>query len=196
MAFSSDAILQRPRTPLPNGEREGPDAKRREDEGEKANPDSSARYRAHPSPYPLLVGERGSTQIVTFGCRLNAQESAVIAGLAADNDVVIVNTCAVTAEAERQARQTIRRLKRGRPGKRIVVTGCAAQLHPERFAGMPEVARVVGNAEKLRAETWRNEAQRIAVGDIMAVREATPPLDAAFDQTRAFVEIQTGCDHR
>jgi threonylcarbamoyladenosine tRNA methylthiotransferase MtaB len=144
---------------------------------------------------PLPSGER-EAQIVTFGCRLNAQESAVIAGLAAGDDIVIVNTCAVTAEAERQALQTIRRLKREQPDKRIVVTGCAAQLHPERFAAMPEVARVVGNAEKLRAETWRENEARVAVGDIMKRREASPPLDATFDQTRAFAEIQTGCDHR
>jgi threonylcarbamoyladenosine tRNA methylthiotransferase MtaB len=133
-------------------------------------------------------------EIVTFGCRLNAQESAVIAGLATD-DVIVVNTCAVTGEAERQARQAIRRLKREQPHKRIVVTGCAAQLHPERFATMPEVARVVGNAEKLRAETWREE-RCVAVGDIMAMREPSPALDGSIEQTRAFVEIQTGCDHR
>ncbi len=137
--------------------------------------------------------------VVTFGCRLNIQESAVIAGLARDaRDVVVVNTCAVTGEAERQARQAIRRLKRERPEARIVVTGCAAQLHPERFAAMPEVARVVGNAEKLRAETWADaEHPRVAVADIMTVREtAHHLLDGYTDQTRAFVEIQQGCDHR
>jgi threonylcarbamoyladenosine tRNA methylthiotransferase MtaB len=144
---------------------------------------------------PSPNGERASAQVVTFGCRLNAQESAAIAGLARDQDTIVVNTCAVTGEAERQARQTIRRLKREQPGRRIVVTGCAAQLHPERFAAMPEVARVVGNAEKLRAETWRDDA-RIAVGDIMAARDPSPLLDGLLDQTRAFVEIQTGCDHR
>jgi len=133
--------------------------------------------------------------VVTFGCRLNAQESALIAGLATDGDLIIVNTCAVTGEAERQARQAIRRLKREQPHKRIVVTGCAAQLHPERFAAMPEVARVVGNTEKLRAETWR-EDDRVAVGDIMTARAPSPALDGLLDQTRAFVEIQTGCDHR
>jgi threonylcarbamoyladenosine tRNA methylthiotransferase MtaB len=135
------------------------------------------------------------TDVITFGCRLNAQESALIAGLATGSDVVVVNTCAVTGEAERQARQAIRRLKREQPGKRIVVTGCAAQLHPERFAAMPEVARVVGNAEKLRAETWGDDS-RIAVGDIMTARAPSPALDGLLDQTRAFVEIQTGCDHR
>jgi threonylcarbamoyladenosine tRNA methylthiotransferase MtaB len=195
MLFGRAAVA--PRTPLPNGEREGPSAERWEGEGENRIPESSARYRAHPSPSPLPVGERVAAQIVTFGCRLNAQESALIAALASgDPDLVIVNTCAVTAEAERQARQAIRRLKREQPHKRIVVTGCAAQLHPERFAAMPEIARVVGNTEKLRAETWRDDAARVAVSDIMAVHEPSPALDGATDQTRAFIEIQTGCDHR
>jgi threonylcarbamoyladenosine tRNA methylthiotransferase MtaB len=151
------------------------------------------------SSLPIDAARGGAVEVVTFGCRLNIQESALIAGLARDaRDVVVVNTCAVTGEAERQARQAIRRLKRERPEARIVVTGCAAQLHPERFAAMPEVARVVGNAEKLRAETWAAEdAPRIAVADIMAVREtAHHLLDGYTDQTRAFVEIQQGCDHR
>jgi threonylcarbamoyladenosine tRNA methylthiotransferase MtaB len=145
------------------------------------------------------LGRGSPAQIVTFGCRLNIQESALIGALAAGrDDIVVVNTCAVTAEAERQARQAIRRLKREQPDKAIVVTGCAAQLHPERFAAMPEVARVVGNVEKLRAETWHDpNAPRIAVADIMAVREtAHHLLDGYADQTRAFVEIQQGCDHR
>jgi threonylcarbamoyladenosine tRNA methylthiotransferase MtaB len=138
-------------------------------------------------------------EIVTFGCRLNIQESALIGALTAGrDDIVVVNTCAVTAEAERQARQAIRRLKREQPDKSIVVTGCAAQLHPERFASMQEVSRVVGNVEKLRAETWRQTASsRVAVADIMAVRESAHHLlDGYADQTRAFVEIQQGCDHR
>jgi threonylcarbamoyladenosine tRNA methylthiotransferase MtaB len=138
-------------------------------------------------------------ELVTFGCRLNIQESAVIARLTqGEENLVVVNTCAVTGEAERQARQAIRRLKREHPHKKIVVTGCAAQLHAERFAAMPEVARVVGNEEKLRAETWRNEgAPRVAVADIMTVREtAHHLLDGYTDHTRAFVEIQQGCDHR
>ena len=153
-------------------------------------PDDSRLSAAAPAP---------RAEIVTFGCRLNIQESALIGELTAGrDDLVVVNTCAVTAEAERQARQSIRRLKREHPGKTIVVTGCAAQLHPERFAAMPEVARVVGNIEKLRAETWREQnAPRVAVADIMTVRESAHHLlDGYADQTRAFVEIQQGCDHR
>jgi threonylcarbamoyladenosine tRNA methylthiotransferase MtaB len=147
---------------------------------------------------PLPNGERVCAQVVTFGCRLNIQESALILALTGRDDLVVVNTCAVTAEAERQARQAIRRLKREQPDKTIVVTGCAAQLHPERFAAMPEVARVVGNVEKLRAETWEHhEGPRVAVADIMTVRESAHHLlDGYADHTRAFIEIQQGCDHR
>jgi threonylcarbamoyladenosine tRNA methylthiotransferase MtaB len=138
-------------------------------------------------------------KVVTFGCRLNAYESEVIAKLAADaglSDTIIVNTCAVTGEAERQARQAIRRLKRERPTASIVVTGCAAQIDPGRFAAMPEVARVVGNAEKLKSSTWQNTAP-IQVADIMQLYETAPHLLPAFaGHTRAFVEIQQGCDHR
>jgi threonylcarbamoyladenosine tRNA methylthiotransferase MtaB len=139
--------------------------------------------------------------VITFGCRLNLAESERIAELARGDGAgtVIVNTCAVTAAAEREARQAIRRLRRERPDARIVVTGCAAQIHPERFAAMPEVDRVVGNAEKLRAETWRanGAAPRVEVADIMTVRETAAHLVAGYaDQTRAFVEVQQGCDHR
>ncbi len=98
-----------------------------------------------------------SVDLVTFGCRLNIHESEAIRRAATDagrDDLVVVNTCAVTAEATRQARQAIRRLRRERPASTIVVTGCAAQIDPAMFAAMPEVDRVVGNAEKMRAETW------------------------------------------
>jgi threonylcarbamoyladenosine tRNA methylthiotransferase MtaB len=139
-------------------------------------------------------------EIVTFGCRLNAAESeriATLARAAALDDTVIVNTCGVTAEAERQARQAIRRIRRHRPDARIVVTGCGVQAAPERF-DLPEVDRLVGNAAKLDGATWRalDHAPRIAVRPI--TREATPaPVAAAFlDHTRAFVEVQQGCDHR
>jgi threonylcarbamoyladenosine tRNA methylthiotransferase MtaB len=142
-----------------------------------------------------------SADIVTFGCRLNAYESEVMrvhaeaAGLA---DAVIVNTCAVTAEAERQARQAIRRLRRERPQARIVVTGCAAQVNPQAFAAMPEVDRVVGNLEKLTPETWSDAAAgRVEVADIMAVRETASHLIEGFEgRARAFLELQQGCDHR
>jgi threonylcarbamoyladenosine tRNA methylthiotransferase MtaB len=159
-----------------------------------------------------------SIDVVTFGCRLNTYESEVIrrdaaaAGLgAADTgDVVIVNTCAVTGEAERQARQAIRRLRRERPQTRIVVTGCAAQTSPAGFAAMPEVDRVVGNDAKMRGETWA-EAQRlfagpdfgiassekVAVNDIASVRETAAHLIEGFEgRVRAYVQVQNGCDHR
>ena len=143
------------------------------------------------------------TEIVTFGCRLNAYESEVIRGhaeAAGLGDTVVINTCAVTAEAERQARQAIRRARRERPEARIVVTGCAAQIDPKAFAAMPEVDRVLGNAEKLEAASWGvdpAEAERVAVGDIMAVRETAAHLVEGFaERTRAFVQIQQGCDHR
>jgi threonylcarbamoyladenosine tRNA methylthiotransferase MtaB len=145
-----------------------------------------------------------SVDLVTFGCRLNAYESEVIrrhaeaAGLA---DTIVVNTCAVTAEAVRQARQAIRRLKRQRPGARIVVTGCAAQIEPASFGAMPEVDRVLGNREKLDANAWRqtrgDPEARVAVNDIMAVRETAAHLVDGFEgRARAFVQVQNGCDHR
>ncbi len=138
-----------------------------------------------------------SVEIVTFGCRLNTYESEVMRGLAAEcADTVIVNTCAVTAEAERQARQAVRRLARERPEARIVVTGCAAQLDPERWAGLPGVARVLGNADKLKTENWGTDAPS-AVSDIMAARETAPHMVTEFaGRARAFVQVQQGCDHR
>jgi threonylcarbamoyladenosine tRNA methylthiotransferase MtaB len=138
--------------------------------------------------------------IVTFGCRLNAFESeairreAMAAGL---DDAIIVNTCAVTAEAERQARQTIRKLRRENPAARLIVTGCAAQIDPARFAAMAEVDHVLGNAEKLRADSYRDLSSRVSAGDIFAVRETASHLVAGFDgRSRAFVQVQQGCDHR
>ncbi len=138
-----------------------------------------------------------TVDILTFGCRLNAYESEVMRGHAATlADTVIVNTCAVTAEAERQARQAIRRAHRERPEARIVVTGCAAQIAPERWAALPGVARVLGNAEKLRPEHWR-EAAGSAVSDIMQARETAAHLVTEFaGRARAFVQVQQGCDHR
>ncbi len=140
-------------------------------------------------------------EIVTFGCRLNSYESEVMrnhvrnAGL---DDVVIVNTCAVTSEAERQARQTIRKLRRERPDARIVVTGCAAQIDPQRFAAMPEVDQVIGNQEKLQPESWGlAPAEKVLVNDIMSVKETAGHLIGGFeDRARAFVQVQQGCDHR
>jgi len=138
-----------------------------------------------------------SVDVITFGCRLNITESEAIRRTAgALDDTVVVNTCAVTAEAVRQARQSIRRLKRERPDARIVATGCAAQIEPETFAAMPEVARVVGNAEKLEPQTWDDE-RCMAVGDIMAVkRRVGHTVDGIEGHTRAFLQVQNGCDHR
>jgi threonylcarbamoyladenosine tRNA methylthiotransferase MtaB len=139
---------------------------------------------------------------ITFGCRLNTYETEVMrrhaeeAGLA---DAVIVNTCAVTSEAERQARQAIRKARRERPGARIIVTGCAAQIDPGRFAAMPEVDQVLGNAEKLKPESFglAAPAERVAVNDIMSVRETASHLVGGFEgRARAFVQVQQGCDHR
>jgi len=143
-----------------------------------------------------------SPHVVTLGCRLNTLESEIMrtqgsaAGL---DDAIIVNTCAVTAEAERQGRQTIRRLRREHPSKRIIVTGCAAQLNPEEFAAMDEVDRVVGNAEKLDGALLADlSGPAIAVSDIMdGVDDFDVPMISGFEErTRAFVQVQQGCDHR
>ncbi len=144
-------------------------------------------------------------EILTFGCRLNAYESEVMRGHARSaglSDAVIVNTCAVTAEAERQARQAIRRARRHHPEARIIVTGCAAQIDPQGFAAMPEVDQVLGNEEKLRVESFHDLGQdqatpRVQVNDIMAVRETAAHMIEGFaERTRAFVQVQQGCDHR
>ena len=135
-------------------------------------------------------------EIVTFGCRLNTYESEVMRGLAHDPGTIIVNTCAVTAEAERQARQAIRKLARERPGARIVVTGCAAQIDPAAWSALPGVERVLGNTEKLQAESWTTGAGSL-VGDIMTARETAAHLVTEFaGRARAFVQVQQGCDHR
>ena len=142
-------------------------------------------------------------EILTFGCRLNAYESEIIRNhtqAAGIDDLVIVNTCAVTAEAERQARQAIRRARRSKPDAKIVVTGCAAQINPEQYGAMDEVDIVLGNEEKLRAESWsalENGEPEIRVNDIMSITETANHLISGFDdRARAFVQIQQGCDHR
>ncbi len=142
-----------------------------------------------------------SVDILTFGCRLNTYESEVIRDHAAGlDDTIVINTCAVTAEAERQARQAIRRAHRARPDAKIVVTGCAAQIAPAAWAGLPGVTRVLGNQEKLRADSWTGSASSggaSAVSDIMAARETAAHLVTEFaGRTRAFVQVQQGCDHR
>ena len=146
-------------------------------------------------------------ELITLGCRLNAYESEVMrqhASQAGLDNSVIVNTCAVTAEAVRQARQTIRRARRENPGARIIVTGCAAQTEPETFANMPEVDHILGNSEKMRPETFvmfaengSNASERIQVDDIMSVRETAGHLiDGFATRSRAYVQVQNGCDHR
>ena len=143
-----------------------------------------------------------SVEVVTFGCRLNAYESEVMRRHALDaglSDLVIVNSCAVTAEAERQVRQAIRRAHRENPDAAIVVTGCAAQLAAEKFAAMPEVTRVLGNAEKMAPESWLPDPARprVLVADIQQVRETAGHLLPGFEsRTRAFLQVQNGCDHR
>jgi threonylcarbamoyladenosine tRNA methylthiotransferase MtaB len=144
-----------------------------------------------------------TVDVVTFGCRLNACESEVIrreasaAGLA---DTVVFNTCAVTAEAVKQARQAIRRVRRERPDAHIVVTGCAAQIDPGGFAAMPEVDRVLGNVEKLQAKFWRESVEaveKVNVSDIMATTDSAPHrIDGFVGRARAVVQVQNGCDHR
>ncbi|RJG53798.1 tRNA (N(6)-L-threonylcarbamoyladenosine(37)-C(2))-methylthiotransferase MtaB [Sphingobium terrigena] len=161
--------------------------------------------------------------IITMGCRLNIAESEAIRDMAADqDDLIVINSCAVTAEAVRQTRQAIRRARRDRPDARIMVTGCAAQTEPETFAAMPEVDAVIGNREKMEAETYFPSSRRtpgslfsstspsesgmpafagmtekVKVADIMAVRDTAPHMASAFaDHARAFLEVQNGCDHR
>ena len=138
-----------------------------------------------------------TVDVLTFGCRLNTYESEVMRAHAAGlSDTIIVNTCAVTAEAERQARQAIRRAHRQNPDARIVVTGCAAQIAPDSWAALPGVTRVLGNTEKLLAESWAPGAGS-AVSDIMAARETAAHLVTEFaGRARAFVQVQQGCDHR
>lgn len=144
-------------------------------------------------------------QVITLGCRLNSYESEVMRGHAAEaglTDAVIINTCAVTAEAMRSARQTIRRAARDNPEAPILVTGCAAQIDPDMFAKMPEVTRVIGNHEKMQADTWRpadllGGHEKVRVNDIMSVQETAAHLiDGMEGRARAYVQVQNGCDHR
>ena len=150
-----------------------------------------------------------SVEVITFGCRLNAFESEVIAREAENaglDRTIVINSCAVTNEAVAQARQSIRRLKRERPEARIVVTGCAAQTQSADFAGMAEVDRVIGNDDKMRGDAWRaarsafdlDASEKVAVSDIMAVKEMAPHLVEGFQRglPRVFVQVQNGCDHR
>ena len=146
-------------------------------------------------------------RFTTLGCRLNAYETEAMKALAAEagmQDAVVVNTCAVTAEAVRKARQEIRRLRRENPQARLIVTGCAAQTEPETFAAMAEVDAVIGNTEKMAPATWQTlaggfigQTERVMVDDIMSVRETAGHLIDGFGtRSRAYVQVQNGCDHR
>lgn len=143
-----------------------------------------------------------NTQVITFGCRLNSYESQIIQTNVESlnlKDVIVINTCAVTNEAEKQALQEIRRQKRNNPDSKIIVTGCAAQLRPELFAKMPEVDKVLGNHEKMNASSYNFnlEQDKVIVNDIMQIKEGAKHLVQHFDKkTRAFIEIQNGCNHR
>ncbi|RKK01597.1 tRNA (N(6)-L-threonylcarbamoyladenosine(37)-C(2))-methylthiotransferase MtaB [Pseudoroseomonas wenyumeiae] len=141
-----------------------------------------------------------SVEVLSFGCRLNTYESEAMRGLATragHAGTVLVNTCAVTAEAEKQAAQAIRRIARERPGVPIVVTGCAAQIAPARWGALPGVARVIGNADKLKPEAWAPDAPAAPVSDIMAARDvAAHPVTEFTGRARALIEVQQGCDHR
>jgi threonylcarbamoyladenosine tRNA methylthiotransferase MtaB len=145
-----------------------------------------------------------AVEVVTFGCRLNAYESQAIRARASEaglSDAIIVNTCAVTAEAVRQSRQAIRKLRRENPLTQIIVTGCAAQTEPETYAGMPEVDRVLGNQEKLESKSYARDfldgAPRVIVNDIMAVKETAGQFVDGFENhARAVLQVQNGCDHR
>lgn len=147
----------------------------------------------------------GPTQVITLGCRLNSYESEVMRGHAKEaglEGAIVVNTCAVTSEAVRTARQTIRRASRNNPGVPVIVTGCAAQIDADMFAQMPEVTRVIGNHEKMQVETWQPAAllggeEKVRVNDIMSVKEtANHLIDGMDGRARAYVQVQNGCDHR
>ncbi len=141
------------------------------------------------------------TEFVTFGCRLNTYETEVMRGhanTAGLDGAIVFNTCAVTAEATRQARQAIRRAHKDRPDAKIIVTGCAAQTTPQMFAAMPEVAMVLGNEEKLQPQSWRSGTnERVQVSEIMSPRKNhMHMIEGLSERTRAFVQVQNGCDHR
>ena len=155
-----------------------------------------------PDAQEQLAAQAGAgPRVVTFGCRLNIYESEVMkthAKKAGLNDAIIVNTCAVTSEAERQARQAVRRMRRENPDAKIIVTGCAAQVNPKSFSDMPEVSQVIGNDLKLKEETWTQKPDaRVVINDIMSVKETARHMISGFEShARAFVQVQNGCDHR
>ena len=148
-----------------------------------------------------MKNKQSQPDVITFGCRLNTFESQIIKdnlSISANENTVVLNTCAVTAEAERQARQAIRKVRRERPDARIVVTGCAAQIKPERYASMDEVDLVLGNVEKLQPSAFAiQQKEKAQVNDIMSVTETASHLITSLEnRARAFVQIQNGCNHR
>lgn len=149
-----------------------------------------------------LQNPKANNQVVTLGCRLNTYESKVIEDLASQaglTNKIFINTCAVTSEAERQARQTIRKIRRENPNAEIIVTGCSAQINPNQYQEMPEVAKVIGNEEKMQLNTYMNlqATDRVVVSDIMEIKETAAHLISGFDgKARAFVQVQNGCNHR
>jgi threonylcarbamoyladenosine tRNA methylthiotransferase MtaB len=192
-APSVPALARRSGSPASQGRGEDQLLHRREDDGQGGSREArDGRGASRASP----------VDVVTFGCRLNAYESEVIRRRAAEDgleDAVVFNTCAVTGEAVRQARQAIRKARRERPGAKVIVTGCAAQIDPAAFAAMPEVDLVLGNAEKSRAGAYAETAAapRVRVDDIMSLRETAGHLITGLkDRARAYVEVQNGCDHR
>lgn len=166
---------------------------------EENKPLMSNVYQAHSKD---SIPPEDAPRVVTFGCRLNTYESQVMKDLAHQAGLtksIIINTCAVTAEAERQAKQTIRRLRREHPDAEIIVTGCASQINPASYGDMPEVSRIIGNDEKMKLSSYlkSTDHERVLVNDIMAVRETAGHLVSGFEgKARAFVQVQNGCDHR
>lgn len=165
-----------------------------------SQPDSAVHDAFSIEPFSQGNGSsKDEVRVVTFGCRLNTYESEVMKKLAKEAgmvDAILVNTCAVTKEAERQARQAIRKLKRDNPSSCIIVSGCSAQINPEQYIDMIEVDRILGNEEKMKVESYRESSNRVLVNDIMSVRETALHLIKGFEgKARAFVQIQNGCDH-
>ncbi len=162
----------------------------------------SSQTQEHAASTSLPTPSQSGPDVLTFGCRLNTYESQVMKDLATQaglDNAFIINTCAVTSEAERQARQTIRRLRRENPDAQIIVTGCASQINPKQFSEMPEVTRVIGNDEKMKLDSYAIgvDHERVLVNDIMSIRETASHMIAGFEgKARAFVQVQNGCDHR
>jgi threonylcarbamoyladenosine tRNA methylthiotransferase MtaB len=169
---------------------------------DSSNPNTVHEIEAVQDAPATPVGLTSGVEVVTFGCRLNSYESEAIRKVAAGDGLdgaIIFNTCAVTGEAVRQARQAIRRARKENPSARLIVTGCAAQTDPDTFANMGEVDFIIGNADKSKAGAYAltPDSARITVNDIFALRETAGHLiDGLKDRARAFVEVQNGCDHR